>query len=49
MNPLLLTVSPYIYMRYSRTGDPQFVENINVESHLNISNAGDGRRAIGFQ
>ena len=28
------------------TGDPQFVENINVESHLNISNAGDGRRAI---
>ena len=28
------------------TGDPQFVENINVESHLNISNAGDGRRAL---
>ena len=28
------------------TGDPQFIENINVESHLNISNAGDGRRAL---
>ena len=28
------------------TGGPQFVENINVESHLNISNAGDGRRGI---
>ena len=36
-----------VYMYgYSRPGDPQFVENINVESHLNISNAGDGRRPI---
>ena len=37
------TVSIY---GYSRPGDPQFVENINVESHLNILNTGDGRRAI---
>ena len=27
-------------------GGPQFVENLNVESHLNFSNAGEGRRGI---
>ena len=31
---------------YQTTDDPLFVENINVESHLNLSNSGDGRRAI---